>query len=432
MKALIRLQRLAAPLTLAQLAFAGNTFVSNFFLAQSSTKALNAALPGSLLATTVTLFLSASLGYSGTILARRHGAGDFAGARAIFRIALLTTLGAIPLLALACPLGHFILACFNTSADVLQAETAYFDRLLVNGFVTTLATVLAGYFTGQGRTRFTGLVTVLGCVINMALAPVFILGTLPAPFQGISGAAWATTLANLVPCLIFAATILCQPLSAPSAPLSRKDLHELLRLGLPNGLRIVIDVGGFFLFVAILGECEVPAVAASAAAFALNGLFQAFPNGLAQGLEINVSRNHSDPRLPQHNLVRATILSLVYMCVFALVLLFFGKQTLFAFGSQTDSIVFERTASLLLLILAGKALLESAVLLLQAYLRGLGRTAETSRCQFIASILFWIPLFLSVRILEPSIPTLWLTMPACSLVNIILLKRTLSRANQNA
>ena len=67
--------RTAAPLLLAQLAFAANTLVTQFFLARHSTTALHASLPGSMLAVAYMAFFNATLGYAGTIFARRDGAG---------------------------------------------------------------------------------------------------------------------------------------------------------------------------------------------------------------------------------------------------------------------------------------------------------------------------------------------------------------------
>ena len=76
--------RTAAPLLLAQLAFAANTLVTQFFLARHSTAALHASLPGSMLAVAYMAFFNATLGYAGTIFARRDGAGDGRGAMAAF------------------------------------------------------------------------------------------------------------------------------------------------------------------------------------------------------------------------------------------------------------------------------------------------------------------------------------------------------------
>ena len=60
---------------------------------------------------------------------------------------------------------------------------------------------------------------------------------------------------------------------------------------------------------------------------------------------------------------------------------------------------------------------------LQAFLRGCGKTAAVFRIQFLSSVLFWIPLFLAVRAWRPSMPLYWLTMLACSALSTVLLGR---------
>ena len=115
--------RTAAPLLLAQLAFAANTLVTQFFLARYSTAALHASLPGSMLAVAYMAFFNATLGYAGTIFARRDGAGDGRGAMAAFVQSVWLTLFATPLLALGMPVARLVLGAFNTSPEVLAAET---------------------------------------------------------------------------------------------------------------------------------------------------------------------------------------------------------------------------------------------------------------------------------------------------------------------
>ena len=124
--------RTAAPLLLAQLAFAANTLVTQFFLARHSTTALHASLPGSMLAVAYMAFFNATLGYAGTIFARRDGAGDGRGAMAAFVQSVWLTLFTMPLLALGMPVARLVLGAFNTSSEVLAAETLYFDILMLN------------------------------------------------------------------------------------------------------------------------------------------------------------------------------------------------------------------------------------------------------------------------------------------------------------
>ena len=416
MNTMLSLQRLALPLTFAQLAFAANTFVTSLFLSRSSTTALHASLPGSMLAVAVSSLAISTLGYSGTVFADRHGSGDTPGALAVFRSALVLAALSIPYFVLAAPAGHAILGAFNSAPEVLAAESAYYDILLVNGYFTMLAAVLGGYFTGQGRTRFVGAVTVFGFLVNMAIAPIFINGRFGVPTSGISGAGWSATVSHIVPCVILAAAIRLRPLKCNAARrICRADFRTLLSLGIPNGVRAVIDIGGFFVFAAVLAECEGAAVAASTAAFAVNGIYQSLPQGLSQALEIMTARTARENRSAL--LAPALRLVAIHSAAFTAVLAASGSAILGVFASKGDAAFadgFSAAARALVLILCAKALFESAALVLQAYLRGRGETAAVFRIQFATSLLFWIPLFLAVRAFAPGIPAYWLTMPVSS------------------
>ena len=422
MNRILSLQRMAFPLTLAQLAFAANTFVTSFFLARHSTTALHASLPGSMLAVAVSSLAISSLGYAGTIFAKRHGTGDESGALAAFKAALLLTTLSAPLFFLAAPLGHMVLGAFNTSPEVLAAESDYYDVLLANGFFTTLAAVLGGYFTGQGKTRFVGAVTVFGFLVNMALAPLFIGGRIGLPVDGIQGAGWAATIAHIVPCLALAIAIRLRPVRSAARQMCRADIAEILRLGVPNGVRAVIDIGGFFAFTAVLAECAPAAVAASTAAFAVNGIYQAFPQGLAQALEISTARTPESGR--RALILPAQALVTIYTAAFTVVLAAAGMTLLFGFTKDVDESFlseFSSTAKFLVKILAVKALFESSVQILQAYLRGHGETASVFIIQFATSILFWVPLFFAVRHFHPSMSAYWSTMLVASALSTLLL-----------
>ena len=422
MNAMLSLQRLALPLTFAQLAFAANTFVTNYFLSRSLTTALHASLPGSMLAVAVSSLAISALGYSGTVFADRHGSGDSPGAIAAFRSALVLAALSVPYFILAVPAGHAILGAFNTSPEVLAAESDYYDVLLANGFFTTLAAVFGGYFTGQGKTRFVGAVTVFGFLVNMAIAPIFINGLYGVPTSGIKGAGWSATISHIVPCVILAAAIRLRPLKCSARRICRADFRTLLSLGIPNGVRAVIDIGGFFVFTAVLAECAPAAVAASTAAFAVNGIYQAFPQGLAQALEITTARTPESGR--RALLLPSQALVVVYTAAFTTVLAAAGMTLLFAFAKDVDESFlsgFSSTAKFLVKILAVKALFESSVQILQAYLRGHGETASVFLIQFATSILFWVPLFFAIRHFRPSIPAYWSTMLVTSALSTALL-----------
>ena len=425
-KEALHLIRTATPLVLAQLAFAANAFVTQVFLARHSATALHASLPGSMLAVTLSVFFINTLGYSGTLIAQRHGSGDECGANRLFAGALLLTVLSIPLFFLAAPLGLTILGIFNTEPAVLAAESAYFKVLLVNGFFTALAAVLGGYFTGRGQTRLVGGVTIFGFLLNMALAPIFINGLWGIPTEGVIGAGWSATIAHIVPCAILA---LCIARTNPSNPSNLSNLSPLLRLGLPNGLRSVIEIGSFFLFTAFLAECAPAAVAASTLLFAINNLPYNAVQGLAQAVEILIGRT------PERTRQRGTIfwgiilaigVALLYVKVLWLTSVF-APSWFLPTAPNFSTAEFTNALHALVAVIAAKAVFEFLTLILQAVLRGRGETSAVCRIQAVVSFGVWIPAYVLVRLFHPNMTAYWLTMFLSGLVSVALLTRTLRR-----
>lgn len=425
-KEALHLIRTATPLVLAQLAFAANAFVTQVFLARHSATALHASLPGSMLAVTLSVFFINTLGYSGTLIAQRHGSGDECGANRLFAGALLLTVLSIPLFLLAAPLGLAILGIFNTEPAVLAAESAYFKVLLVNGFFTALAAVLGGYFTGRGQTRLVGGVTIFGFLLNMALAPIFINGLWGIPTEGVIGAGWSATIAHIVPCAILA---LCIARTNPSNPSNLSNLSPLLRLGLPNGLRSVIEIGSFFLFTAFLAECAPAAVAASTLLFAINNLPYNAVQGLAQAVEILIG--HTPDRTRQRGtifwgIILAIGIALLYVMVLWMTSVF-APSWFLPTAPNFSTAEFTNALHALVAVIAAKAVFEFLTLILQAILRGRGETSAVCRIQATVSFGVWIPAYALVRLFHPNMTAYWLTMFLSGLVSVALLTRTLRR-----
>ena len=425
-KEALHLIRTATPLVLAQLAFAANAFVTQVFLARHSATALHASLPGSMLAVTLSVFFINTLGYSGTLIAQRHGSGDECGANRLFAGALLLTALSIPLFFLAAPLGLTILGIFNTEPAVLAAESAYFKVLLVNGFFTALAAVLGGYFTGRGQTRLVGGVTIFGFLLNMALAPIFINGLWGIPTEGVIGAGWSATIAHIVPCAILA---LCIARTNPSNLSNLSNLATLLRLGLPNGLRSVIEIGGFFLFTAFLAECAPAAVAASTLLFAINNLRYNTVQGLAQAVEILIG--HTPDRTRQRGtifwgIILAIGIALLYVMVLWMTSVF-APSWFLPTAPNFSTAEFTNALHALVAVIAAKAVFEFLTLILQAILRGRGETSAVCRIQATVSFGVWIPAYALVRLFHPNMTAYWLTMFLSGLVSVALLTRTLRR-----
>lgn len=127
-----------------------------------------------------------------------RGAGEQARAEKIlgntFSLLLTTSL----VLLLFCYLFRRpVLYLFGASDDSYVYADAYLKIYLIGTSFTMLTTGLNGFINAQGFPRIGMLTTLLGAALNLVLDPVFIFGL----NMGVSGAALATVLSQLVSCV---------------------------------------------------------------------------------------------------------------------------------------------------------------------------------------------------------------------------------------
>ncbi len=126
-----------------------------------------------------------------------RGAGEEKRAEKILGNTFSLLLGTSIVLFLFCYLlRRPILYLFGASDASYVYADAYLKIYLLGTSFTMLATGLNGFINAQGFPRIGMLTTLLGAVLNLALDPVFIFGL----HMGVSGAALATVLSQLVSC----------------------------------------------------------------------------------------------------------------------------------------------------------------------------------------------------------------------------------------
>lgn len=126
-----------------------------------------------------------------------RGAGEEKRAEKILGNTFSLLLGTSIVLFLFCYLlRRPILYLFGASDASYVYADAYLKIYLLGTSFTMLATGLNGFINAQGFPHIGMLTTLLGAVLNLALDPVFIFGL----HMGVSGAALATVLSQLVSC----------------------------------------------------------------------------------------------------------------------------------------------------------------------------------------------------------------------------------------
>ena len=423
MKPYLDILKLVWPLALGMVNTALMQSVDRAFLARHSVDALEAVLPATTLAWVFMIFFQSVVGYSGVFVAQYHGAKDENGCRQSFLAAVLVALLSCAPMVPVTWLGDWILSRTAPTAPMARLEQAYFDVQMIGSVFVYLQMAAIAYLTGRGRTRLVFWINLVGNLLNIALDPLLIFGFDGSPLglrlslapQGIAGAAWATTIALAVQCLLLAAVVRRDGLfSGIRHPNVRTLAVRLLRFGVPAGGYEVLNMLSFTIFVLVTGGVGGEAFAASNACFTVNYLIFAPLTGFAVGAQtlVGQARGRGDDAAAMRALRRTLALGLGFALAACLAVLACRHAILSLYASPdlTDPEAFYALGTQLLLLMSAWMLFDAADIILSGALKGAGDTKFVMGWMLLNAFALWLPLVFLVRRFHNTMPALWGTM----------------------
>lgn len=350
---------LGAPILVAQLAQMANGVMDTVMAGHASAEDLAGVGIGTSLWVPILLFFSGVLSALQPTISGHRGAQEFhkimpaawqgiyiAGLAAVVMILLLTNIA--PVLTL--------LKLDNRTADITEG---YLDAFAWGVPALLLLYALRGLTDGLGHTRIFMVFSLLSTACNCPLNYLFIygaqIGSLQIPAMGGVGCGWATSIANWIATIALLIYLHCNKTYAQFhllrewiAP-AKQEVLRLLKLGLPIGFTMFVEVSMFCmiaLFLAPLG-----AITVAAHQIVLNAVSLVFmvPLSLGMALTLRVSylvgaQNISAARL----LARSSlVLALGVACVNAPII-FFGREWIASLYTS-DSAVQKIAAQLFIL-----------------------------------------------------------------------------------
>ncbi len=264
-----RILQLAWPVLVGQLAVLAFGTIDTVLLARLGSQDLAALAVGSAAYITVFVGLMGVLLAIGPIVGHHYGAGEHEQAGRQFHqgIWLALALSAVGVLVLAFPQPFLALAQVDTA--VAQGIRGYLVALAFALPASLLFTVYRGFNTAISRPKAVMNLQVGALALKLPLSVALAWGV-PAwnlPGLGVVGCGVATAIVMWLQCLAAAWIMFKDPHYAPYALLGRgldapngPMLRALLRLGVPMGAGILIEVTGFTfmaLFIARLGPLPV-------------------------------------------------------------------------------------------------------------------------------------------------------------------------------
>lgn len=352
------LMQVAFPLIVSAGSVSLMNIVDRAFLTLLSVDALAASMPASLVSWTVMSIPFGMAGYTNAFVSQYEGAGRKQRvAQSLWQGLFVAVTGGMLLLPLI-PLSPWIFQWMDHDPSVQRLEVQYFSVLCPVAIPMLVSTVLSSFFTSRNRSSVVMWINLFTALLNAALDWLLIFGKGGFPMLGIRGAALATVISSATGAMLLAIMTLRDGKRhgyhfwsefTPDWPL----LLRMLRYGFPNGIQMLLDIGAFTTFLALIGRLGTREQAATNLAFTLNSLAFVPMLGLGTAVMTLVGKRvgEGNPRLAERTVRTAFYLSGGYMLVFAAIYLSLPELILSPFLHGDEQQVFEEIRPIVVVLL---------------------------------------------------------------------------------
>lgn len=308
--------------------------------------------------------------------AQSFGAKDFTAVRrSVATGAILSAVTSVILTIAAPLLARPALVALQTPAELLDQATVFAQISFLGSAAVVFFNFLSAVIRAIGDSRTPLVFLTISCVLNVLL----VIGMVALLEWGVAGAALATLVAQLLSvllCLEYARRKLpVLHLTRDDWRVTRRDVREHLRLGLPMGFQASIIAIGTLAVQIALNTLGADAVAAFTTSARIDGLAVALLQSLGLAVSMYVAQNYGAgrPDRIRRGVRQALVMGLIGAVVLGAILIAFGSPLIRVFiGDGSDEVV--RLAVLTLVINGSMYLLLAVLFVLRGALQGLGHT----------------------------------------------------------
>lgn len=206
--------------------------------------------------------------------------------------------------------------------------------------------VYNSFFEGVGKTRIPMYVTIVANGLNIVLDYVLIFGFGPIDAMGIKGAGIATAACNIFMCALLFFMVhrkgnALQPYGVHGAlkKVNRLQLMRMIRLGLPMGAQMFLEVGAFLVFTTIVGWAGDAELAATQIAMRIMSITFMTAWGISIAATTLVGKHQGERRsdLAQSAIQRALLL-IGGISVFLCAVVILGKTSIVSLFTPIDEV----------------------------------------------------------------------------------------------
>lgn len=149
---------------------------------------------------------------------------------------------------------------FGGPESLQEMSEHYFGLRLWASPFWFITLVLSSYYQGTGNTKLPMQVNLFMCIFNVIVNQILIFGLGPIPAYGIDGSAYSTILSDFLG-MLFILTLFIRDIGLMFS-IRFSILKKLFSLGIPVGIRWLLDTGGWTFVIGMIAKLgEVPLAA---------------------------------------------------------------------------------------------------------------------------------------------------------------------------
>jgi MATE family multidrug resistance protein len=403
--------RLAWPVMLGMVGHTLVQFVDNIMVGQLGTTELAAISLGN---SFVFIAMSIGIGFSTAITPLIAEADAEQNAHALQKVLheglrLCIILGVV--LFLGVYIAKPLLFQMGQEPEVVALAIPYLNWVAVSLLPLVIFQAFKQFSDGMSLTRYSMYATVLANVVNVIINYVLIFGIWIFPKWGVTGAA-VGTLASRVTMLVFVVILLYHDLRTAAIlrrlvpkRLYKKELNQLLQLGLPSSLQMFFEVSFFTFAIWVCGFLSKDAQAANQIALNLSSMTFMVAMGLSVAATIRVGNQKGFRAFGELKRIALSVflLTLLLDVVFAGFFVAFNEWLPWLYLDSTtglDTFAVAELAGSLLYIAAFFQIFDGAQVVALGSLRGLQDVRIPTWITFLAYGLIGVPIMLYLSIEE--------------------------------
>lgn len=371
------------------------------------------------------------------LVAQRLGEGKLDKARATSRLAIVTMMVTMVLFFASVVLfREQMVGVFGIKSEQITQLTE--EYLLITGFGVIFMGfnyVLTGIYTATGDSRTPFIYNSIGIVINIILDPILIFGWIGAPECGVVGAGIATTISQVIVCMIFINHIVRDRYIFGRIEDSSVKVYDfgnaarMLKLGFPPAMQIIIFAVVYMGLGRIMTAFGDVIIGVQRVGSQIESLCFNSAAGFQSAMNAYTAQNYGNGN--EERIRQGYSVGLRYMIglgVFASVLFFFFANPIYSLFLKDEFAVAEGANYLRIMVTSQIFICLEAVA--AGAFGGIGKTHIPSALSIIGSLLR-IPLALALVAVMGSVSGVWWAISLSSILKgsviAILFRRQLRK-----